>query len=52
MLCFFMDERVVSPNSSQSDAFLLSLEIDMEDGLDYQDPPDFDWISTEDLDQG
>ena len=51
MFCF-MNERVVSPNSSQSDAFALFPEIDMEDGLDCQDPSDFDWMSTEDPNQG
>jgi len=51
MFCF-MDERVVSPNSFQSDAFPSSPEIDMEDVLNCQDLPDFDWISTEDSDLG
>jgi len=49
---YFMDEIVVSPNSSQSDAFPLSPEIYMEDVLNCQDSPEFDWISTKDLDQG
>jgi len=51
MFCF-VDERVVSRNSSQFDAFSLSPEIDMEDDFDCQDPPAFDWISTEDPDEG
>ena len=50
MFCF-MDEKVVSTNSSPSDTFPLSLEIDMEDGVNCQDPSDFEWISTKDLDQ-
>jgi len=34
MFCFcFMDEKVVSPNSSLSNVLPLSLEIDIEDGL-------------------
>jgi len=43
---------VISPNSSLSDAFLLSPETDIEDGLNCKDPSDFDWISNEDSDQG
>ena len=47
-----MDEKVIFPNSSVSDAFPLSPEIDMEDVLNCQDPSDFDRISTKDPDQG
>jgi len=39
-----MKEDVVSP-SSLLDALLISPEIDMEDVLNYEDPPDSDWIS-------
>jgi len=49
---FHMEKKVVSLNSSLVDAFLLSYEIDMEDVLNCQDPPDFDWISIKDPDQG
>jgi len=41
MFCF-IDEKVVRPNSSLSDALSLSPEINMEDGLDCQDPYNFD----------
>ena len=51
MLCF-IDKRVVYPNSSQSNAFPPSPEFNMEDILNWQDTPDFDWISIEDPDQG
>jgi len=51
MFCF-MDEKVFSPHSSLSDALSLSPEIDMMDVYNCQNPPDFDWISTEDPDQG
>jgi len=44
-------EKVVSPNSSLLDEFLPSPEIDMEDVLSCEDPPDFDWISYENPDQ-
>jgi len=43
---------VVSPSFSSSDAFPLSPETDMADALNCQDPPNFDWISTKDPDQG
>ena len=49
---FHMEEKVVSSSSSLSDTFRLSPEIDMEDALNCQDPPDFDWILTEDPNQG
>jgi len=48
----FMDEKVVSPNSSPSDTLPISPELDMEDGLNCPDLSDFDWISTKDLDKG
>lgn len=41
-------EHVVSPHSSILDALLLSLEYDMEDVLNDEDPPDSEWISYED----
>jgi len=44
---YFMDEKVVSPNSSLSNALPLSPEIEMEDGLNCHNLSDFDWISTE-----
>jgi len=47
----YMKEKVVSPNSSLLDKFLLSLEINMEDVLNCEDPHDFNWISIEDPDQ-
>ena len=43
---------MVSPNSFQSVALPFSPEIDIDNVLICQDPPDFDWISTEDPDQG
>ena len=45
---YHMEEKIVSPNSSLLDAFLLSSEINIEDISNCQDPPNFDWISTED----
>ena len=51
MFCF-IDKSPAFPNSSQSYAFPLSFDIDMEDGLNCQDPSNFDWISIEDPDQG
>jgi len=51
MFCH-MEGQVVSPNSSLLDEFSPSLEINMEDILNCQDPPGFDWISTKDLDRG
>ena len=45
-------EDVVSPHSSILDALLLSPKIDMEDVLNYKDPPDSNLISYEDPDQG
>ena len=47
-----MEEKAVSLNSSLLDEFLPSSEIDMEDILNCQGPPNFDWISTGDPDQG
>jgi len=41
-------EDMVSPHSSILDALSLSPEIDMEDILNCEDPPDSDWISYED----
>ena len=38
-------EDMVSPHSSILDALPLSHEIDMEDILNCEDPPDFKWIS-------
>ena len=35
-----MKEKVISPNSSLLDEFLLSLKIDIEDVLNCEDPPD------------
>jgi len=37
-----MKEKVVSPNSSLLDEFPHSPEIDLEDVLNCEDPPDFD----------
>ena len=51
MFCH-MEKKAVSPDSSLLDAFPPSPKIDMEDVLNFQDPSDFDWISTEDPDQG
>ena len=39
-------EDVVSAHSSILDASPISPEIDMEDVLNYEDPPDSDWISS------
>ena len=47
-----MKEKVVSPNSSFLDEFPPSPEIDIEDVWNCEDPPDADWISFEDPDQG
>jgi len=47
-----MDEQINSPNSFPSDVLPLAPEIKMEDGWSCPDPCDFDWISTEDPDQG
>jgi len=49
---FHVKEKVVSPNSSLLDAFPPSPEIHIEDTLNCQDPPDFNWIFTENPDQG
>ena len=46
-----LKEDVVSPSSSLLDALPLSPEIDMEDVLNCEDLPDFDWISYEDPDR-
>jgi len=46
-----MNEKVVSPNSSVLDEFPPSSEIDMEDVLNCEKPPDFNWISHEDPNQ-
>jgi len=43
-------EKVISPNSSLLDDFSPSPEIDLEDVLNCEDPPDFNWISHVDLD--
>jgi len=51
MFCH-MEEKVVSPTSSLLEEFSPSLEIDMEDILNCENPPDFDWISTKDLTKG
>ena len=45
-------EDMVSPHSSILDVLPPSPEIDMEDILNYEDPPDSKWISPEDPDQG
>ena len=50
MFCH-MKEKVVSPNSSLLDEFPPSPEIEMEDVLDCDNPPNFDWISTKDPNQ-
>jgi len=50
MLCH-MEEKVLSLDSSLLDEFLPSPEIDMEDFLNCQDPPDFDWFSIGDPNQ-
>jgi len=47
MLCH-VQEKVISPNSSLLNAFPPSTEISMEDVLNCQDPPNFNWISTKD----
>jgi len=44
-------EDVVFPSSSLLDALVLSLEIDIEDVFNCDDPPDSDWISYKDPDQ-
>jgi len=49
---YHMEEKIVSPNSFLLDAFLLSSEINIEDISNCQDPPNFDWISSEDPNQG
>ena len=43
-----MKEKVVSPNSSTLDEFPPSPEIDMEDLLNCEDPPNSNWICYED----
>jgi len=45
-------DDMVSPYSSILNALPLFSEIDMEDVWNCEDPPDSDWISYEDLDQG
>jgi len=45
-----MKEKVFSSNSSLLDEFSHSPEINIEDVLNCEDPPDFDWISTKDPD--
>ena len=47
---FHTKEDVVSPSSSLLDALPLSLEYDVEDVFNDEDPPDSEWISYEDLD--
>jgi len=44
-------EDVVSPSSYLLDALPFSSEIDMENVLNCDDPPNFDWISYKDPDQ-
>jgi len=51
MFCY-IEEKVVSPNSLLLGGFPLSSKINMEDVLNCQGPPDFDWISNEDPDEG
>jgi len=46
-----MKEKVVSHNSSLLDVLPPSPDIDREDILNYEDPPNFDWISHEHSDQ-
>ena len=50
MFCH-IKEKVISPNSSLLDDFSPSPEIDLEDVLNCEDPPDLDWISHKDPDQ-
>jgi len=51
MFCF-MNEKVISPNSSLSYVLPFFPEIKMEDGWSCRDPSLSDWISTEDPEQG
>jgi len=46
-----MKEKVSFPNSSLLDKSFPSLEIDMKNVLNSEDPPDLDWISAEDPNQ-
>jgi len=50
MFCY-MKEKVVSRNSSLLGEFPSSPKIDMEDILNWEGPPNFDWVSTKDSDQ-
>ena len=50
VFCHTKDD-MVSPSSSLLDALPFSPDLDMEDVLNYEDPPDSDWISYEDPDQ-
>ena len=45
-------EDMVSPHSSILDTLPLSLMFDMEDVWKYEDPPDSNWMSYENPDQG
>jgi len=45
MFCH-IEEKVISTNSSLLNEFLPSPEIDMEDILNCEDPPNFNWIFT------
>jgi len=49
---YHMDEKAISPNSFLFDEFSPSPNIDKKDILNCQYPPNFDWISAEDPDQG
>ena len=51
IFCYVKD-KMASPSFSLSDAFPYSPEIDMDDVMNCQDPPNFDWISAEDPHQG
>jgi len=44
-------EEVISPNSCLLDALPLSPETNMENVLNCDDPPNFEWISYKDSDQ-
>ena len=43
---YHTQEDVISPSSFLLNALPLSFEIDIEDVLNCEDPPNFDWIST------
>jgi len=47
----FCHTKTISPCSSLLDALSLSPEIDIEDVLNCDDPPNSDWISDKDPDQ-